>query len=267
MTGVPPAAPAGALGAGALVAVALQDGLLSLYIAEIDIAFQQLHHRVRRELVLRNAAIPPQVETRAAARAPVGDLLRLHLAGNLRSAVVGTLLALAAAAHAVQFALKVAATLRIGSILDIALELLLIITFLDVKRRDRRTAVIPERSEAAAIELELNDVFLYHKGCNGGAVAAANRRPELLQAAGILLPIHGIVLIHAQVDALLRAGHVDLQRDLPADEVVLQGRLAASLHSKSREGKYNSNNKDSSDPAKHGRAPDDEGYSDVAERV
>src|SRR5208337_662420 len=123
---------------------------------------------------------PPQVESRAAAHSLVRHLLRLHLTGNLGSAVVGRLFALAPAALAVQIALQCAPPVFIGCVADVALQLPLVLALAHSVRRDRRVRVIPECSESAAVELELNEVFLHHQARDGRTVTAADGRARLL---------------------------------------------------------------------------------------
>jgi hypothetical protein len=110
----------------------------------------------------------------------VRHLLRLQLTGDHGGPVVGRLLALAPVTNPVEFALQIASPLSIGGVAQVAFKLLFVIALVDMIRRNVGAAVVPESSEAAAVELKLDQVFLHDEGGDGRAVATANGRTKLL---------------------------------------------------------------------------------------
>ena len=166
------------------------------------------------------------------------------MAGDGGGAVIGSLVTFAPIARSVQFALQIAPPLRIGGVVDVAFQLLLVAALLDVIGSHVGTRVVPERSEAAAVELKLDQVLLHNECRDRRTVAAAQRRAILLEASRVLLPVHRIVALRPQIHALLRSRHIDLQGHLLADEGVLQRTLAGILSARRRSGKRDQEKKD-----------------------
>jgi hypothetical protein len=128
-------------------------------------------------------------------------------------------LTFASGAFPIEIPLKVAFFVGVIAIGDLLLKIFFVLISFERLGGNGGVGVITECAEAAAIELELDHVALDGDGGDAGKVTLTDSHAELLDAAGIFLPIHGSGFVEAKINAYLGTGHVDFEDDLLAGEI------------------------------------------------
>src|SRR5947208_1472898 len=79
------------------------------------------------------------------------------------------------------------ASARVVFILDLLLEIFLAAALVDVRYVHRRARVVPERAEATAVEVELDQILLHLEVGDGRRFARSDRGPVRLETIPVML--------------------------------------------------------------------------------